>query len=170
MDVSRVQYRWAELTLLEFGVITDFDDCAAWASISDLSVRLFWTPQSILDPAMRITPRFLAITISTCAGLFMAPLHAESSEGSSEDSSSEPTPPLPSCLARWYTDSHVTKQEWLQRCDSAAADEPNYNVDYARCIADWDPETHMTKREWHRSCTDVVKEDPGAFEAIPLNR
>jgi hypothetical protein len=66
-------------------------------------------------------------------------------------------------MARWYVDSHITKQEWLQACERADADEPDYNVDYARCLADWDPETHMTKREWHRSCASAVREDPGAF-------
>jgi hypothetical protein len=114
---------------------------------------------------MQIAPWFLAIAISACAGL-MAPLHAEPSE----EPSKELTAPLPKCMARWYDDSQITKQEWLQACESVGADESNYNVDYARCLADWDPETHMTKREWHMSCTEVVKEDPGAFEAIPRNR
>ena len=50
------------------------------------------------------------------------------------------------------------------------AEEPNFNVDYARCLADWDPETHMTKREWHMSCADVVNEDPSAFKAAPGER
>jgi len=119
---------------------------------------------------MQIAPWFLAITISACIGLFMAPLHAVSSEGSSEDSSREPTPPLPKCMARWYDDTHVTKQEWLQACESVVAEEPNFKVDYARCLADWDPETQMTKREWHISCAEVVKEQPGAFEAAPGDR
>jgi hypothetical protein len=119
---------------------------------------------------MQIAHWLLAITISACAGQFVAPLHAQSGESSSEDSSKGRTAPLPKCMARWYADSHVTKQQWLQSCESVAAEEPNYDVDYARCLADWDPETHMTKREWHMSCSDVVKEDPGAFEAIPQNR
>jgi hypothetical protein len=119
---------------------------------------------------MQIAPWLLATIIAACAGVFVAPLHAQSSKASSEGSSRELTPPLPKCMDRWYADSHVTKQQWLQACESVTADEPDYNVDYARCLADWDPETHMTKREWHMSCSDVVKEDPGAFEAIPRNR
>ena len=115
---------------------------------------------------MQIAPWFLAITFSACTGLFMAHLHAESGEGSREDS----TPALPNCMARWYADSHVKKQEWLEACESVMAEDPNFNVDYARCLADWDPETHMTKREWHMSCADVVKEDPGAFKAAPGER
>jgi len=112
---------------------------------------------------MQVAPWFLAITISACTGL-----HAQPNEGSSE----EPTPALPKCMARWYADDHTTKQEWRQACEIVAAEEPNFNVDYARCLADWDPETHMTKREWHMSCAEVVQEDPGAFEAIriPPNR
>jgi len=73
-------------------------------------------------------------------------------------------------MARWYTDTHVTKQEWLEACESVKAEEPNYNVDYARCLADWDPGTQMTKPEWHRSCASAVKEQPGAFEAAPGER
>jgi hypothetical protein len=119
---------------------------------------------------MQIVAWLLAVTIFACTARFIAPLHAESSEGSMEDPSMGPTPSLPKCMTRWYVDSHITKQEWRQACENAGAEEPNYNLDYARCLADWDPETHMTKREWHMSCTDVVKEDPGAFEAIPQNR
>jgi len=119
---------------------------------------------------MQIAPWFLAITISACTGLFMAQLHAASGEDSREDSSKGPASALPKCMARWYADSHVTKQEWLEACESVKAEDPNFNVDYARCLADWDPETHMTKREWHMSCANVVKEDPGAFEAAPGER
>ena len=117
---------------------------------------------------MQIAPLFLAITTSACAVLFMA--HLDAASGGGEDSSREPTPALPQCMARWYADSHVTKQEWLAACESVKAEDPNFNVDYARCLADWDPETHMTKREWHMSCADVVLEDPGAFIAAPGER
>jgi hypothetical protein len=108
-----------------------------------------------------------AITIFACIGQPISPLHAQM-----DDPGSEPTEhlPLPKCMAQWYADGHVTKQEWLQACESAAEEDPNYNVDYARCLADWDPETHMTQREWHRSCKEVVVDDPGAFEAAPRER
>jgi hypothetical protein len=119
-----------------------------------------------------------AITISLCTGQLMSPLHAQIERSPQpvtnpgEDTLSEPTEPepLPKCMARWYDDSHITKQEWLTACEHAGVEEPNYNVDYARCLADWDPDTHMTKREWHRSCASVVKEDPGAFEDRLRNR
>ena len=103
-----------------------------------------------------------AITIFACTGQPISPLHAQ------KDDPQTPTEqlPLPKCMARWYADSHVTKQEWLQACESAGAEDPNFNVDYARCLADWDPETHMTKSEWHRSCKEVVVEDPGAFDSV----
>jgi hypothetical protein len=112
-----------------------------------------------------------AITICAYTGQLICPLHAQIERdpqtlvSPGEDTSSELTEnkPLPKCMARWF-DSHMTKQEWLTACEHAGAEEPNYNVDYARCLADWDPETHMTKREWHRSCASVVREDPGAFE------
>jgi hypothetical protein len=116
---------------------------------------------------MQIALWFLVITISACAGPIMTPVHAEPSEGSS----GEPTPALPKCMAGWYADSHTNKQEWRQACESVAAEEPNFNVDYARCLADWDPETQMTKREWHMSCARVVKSQPGAFDVpLPHNR
>jgi hypothetical protein len=122
---------------------------------------------------VQIRPSWLfAITISVCTGQMMLPLRAQIAEvpqlaaSPGEDTSGQPPEPepLPKCMARWYVDSHITKQDWLQACERAEADEPSYNVDYARCLADWDPETHMTKREWHRSCASAVKEDPGAFE------
>ena len=118
---------------------------------------------------MQIRPSWLfAITICACAGHLMSPLHAQERDpqplaSPGEDMGSEPTD-LPNCMARWYVDSHITKQEWLKECERSGTEEPNYNVDYARCLADWDPQTHMTKREWHRSCASAVKEDPGAFE------
>src|SRR5690242_19047747 len=99
----------------------------------------------------------------------MSPLHAQTDRDQQQRASpheaSTPTEPQPlqKCMARWYVDSHMTKQEWLQACERADAQEPNYNVDYARCLADWDAETHMSKSEWHRSCASAVKEDPGAF-------
>jgi len=113
-----------------------------------------------------------AITICVCAAL-MSPLHAQTDRGLQQragptDGSAPVEPkPLPKCMAKWYVDSHMTKQEWLQACERADTEEPNYNVDYARCLADWDPETHMSKDEWHRSCASAVKEDPGAFEERP---
>jgi len=123
------------------------------------------------EPVQTRSSWLVAIAISACAGQLMSPLHAQTERdpqlpaSPGAETSSEPTghEPLPKCMARWYVDSHITKQEWLQACERADADEPNYNVDYARCLADWDPETHMTKREWHRSCASAVKEDPGAF-------
>jgi hypothetical protein len=93
-----------------------------------------------------------------CIGQFIAPLYAEAEKL------------LPKCMAQWYADDHLMKQEWLRTCEQTDAEDTNYNVDYARCLADWDPETHMTKRKWHQSCASVVKEDPGPFEAIPCNR
>jgi len=126
---------------------------------------------------MQIRPsRLFVITISACAVQLMSPLHAQVERAPQpvaspdEGTSSEPTEPLPKCMARWYVDSHISKQEWLKACEGAEAEEPNYNVDYARCLADWDPETHMTKREWHTSCASVVKEDPGAFEDLRRQR
>jgi hypothetical protein len=122
---------------------------------------------------VQIRPSWLvAIIIAACTGQLMSPLHGQMERGPQqlaspgEDTSSEQTglKPLPNCMARWYVDSHMTKQEWLQACKSVKAEEPNYNVDYARCLADWDPQTHMTKREWHKSCASAVKEEPGAFE------
>ena len=73
-------------------------------------------------------------------------------------------------MARCHADSHTTKQEWLQARESVAAEEPNFNVDYARCLVDGNHETHMKKRERHMSCTDVVQDDQGAFEAIRIPR
>jgi hypothetical protein len=119
-----------------------------------------------------------AITISACTGQLISPLHAQIERDpqtlvspDKDTASAPPEPkPLPNCMARWYVDSHITKQEWLTACEHAGVEEPNYNVDYARCLADWDPQTHMTKSEWHRSCASVVKEDPGAFEESIPNR
>jgi hypothetical protein len=115
---------------------------------------------------MVIHPSWLiAITISACAGQLMSPLHAQTERRqqpvarSAGDTGNERTEPLPKCMARWYVDSHLTKQEWLRACEHAEAEEPTFNVDYARCLADWDPQTHMAKR----SCASAVKEDPGAF-------
>jgi hypothetical protein len=118
---------------------------------------------------MQIRPSWLfVLTVSACASQLMSALHAQIEEGpqvvASQGEHGEQTEPLPNCMARWYADSHITKEEWLQACENEGVEEPNYNVDYARCLSDWDPETHMTKREWHMSCADVVKEDPGAFE------
>jgi hypothetical protein len=87
-----------------------------------------------------------------------------------EGTSREPTPALTKCMPRWHADSRTAKQEWRQARERVAAEEPNFNVDYARFLIDWDPETHMTKREWHMSYTDVVEENPGAFEAMRLPR
>ena len=123
---------------------------------------------------------FFAITISACAGQLLSPLHAQTEKGpqalisqgddrNSEPTEDEPLRKLPQCMAQWYGGSK-TKQEWLQACERAEAEEPNYNADYARCLADWDPETHMTQREWHRSCADVVQEEPGAFQPVPGER
>ena len=119
------------------------------------------------------TSWLFAITIFACTGQPISPLHAQMDDpqnlvSSGKDTGSEPTEDLalPKCMARWYADSHVTKQEWLQTCESAGAEDPNFNVDYARCLADWDPETHITKSEWHRSCKEVVVEDPGAFDSV----
>jgi|SRR5262245_4551552 len=112
----------------------------------------------------------IAITIFACAGQFMSPLHAQTERSQQPvtspggETSNERTKPLPKCMAQWYVDSHMTKQEWLRACERGEAEEPTFNVDYARCLADWDPQTHMTKSEWHRSCADAVTEDPGAFE------
>jgi len=119
---------------------------------------------------VQIRPSCLfAITIwLPCLGQCVSPLHAQTEGGSqpiaSRSSETIEQRALPKCMERWFVDSHITKQEWLQACEGADAKEPSYNVDYARCLADWDPETHMTKSEWHESCARAVKEDPGAFE------
>jgi hypothetical protein len=116
----------------------------------------------------------LALTISACMGQLMSPLHAQMERGQQQPTSpdkdtTEPTehPPIPKCMAQWYVDSHMTKQQWLEACERTQAEESNYDVNYARCLADWDPQTHMTKGEWHRSCASAVKEDPGAFVSPP---
>jgi len=146
------------------------------ASILSVKYRLGWRLESVQMPATW----FFAITISACAGQLLSPLHAQTEKGpqaltsqrddtNGELTEDEPLRKLPQCMAQWYGDSK-TKREWLQACERADAEEPNYNADYARCLADWDPETHMTKREWHRSCADVVHEEPGAFKAAPGER
>ena len=124
---------------------------------------------------MLIRPSLLlALTISACTGQLISPLHAQMEKSpqqlaSPSNDTNEPTEhrPIPKCMAQWYVDTQMTKQEWLQACERAQAEEPNYNIDYARCLADWDPQTHMTKSEWHRSCASAVKEDPGAFASPP---
>jgi hypothetical protein len=141
-----------------------------------LPAREFAATASIWELETRqIRPAWLfAITISACAGQFMPPSQAQMEGGpqlvTSRGEHSDPTEPLPNCMARWYADSHITKQEWLQACEHAGLEDPNYNVDYARCLSDWDPETHISKREWHKSGADVVKEDPGAFEEKRRNQ
>ena len=120
---------------------------------------------------MQIRPSWLlALTISACMSQLISPLHAQTERSSQQLAKDTTGPtehlPLPKCMSQWYY-NHLTTQEWLQACEHAYAEEPNYNAAYARCLADWDPQTQMTKSEWHKSCASVVKQEPGAFELGP---
>src|SRR5262249_50612942 len=114
-------------------------ECAAAASIWTFRLGQFRRPEPVQFPSSWL----VAITISACAGQLMSPLQAQTEEdprppaSPGADTSSEPTgrEALPKCMARWYVDSDITKEEWLQACEHAEADEPSYNVDYARCLA-----------------------------------
>jgi hypothetical protein len=112
-------------------------ECAALGSISDHPAR----PHCGEGYTVQIRSSWLfAITISAYTGQLMSPLHAQSERGPlppaspGESTSSDPTEhdPLPKCMARWYVDTHTTKQEWLQACERAQAEEPNYNENEVR--------------------------------------